>query len=96
MRLQKDKKLTKNSSFLAQAPNRKQALKPKGRIFCSKTKLQYHTSKILNIFISRNYPSLLPGVQILIYRVQEFCVYVFEGFEFQDNKHKISLRPAIS
>jgi hypothetical protein len=26
MRLQKDKKLTKNSSFLAQAPNRKQAL----------------------------------------------------------------------
>jgi hypothetical protein len=27
MRLQKDKKLTKNSSFLAQAPNRKQALK---------------------------------------------------------------------
>jgi hypothetical protein len=27
MRLQKDKKLAKNSSFLTQAPNRKQALK---------------------------------------------------------------------
>jgi hypothetical protein len=27
MRLQKDKKPTKNSSFLTQAPNRKQALK---------------------------------------------------------------------